>query len=200
MQAYVYNSEIYCPICATTIIAALTADGGAPSEDSGTWPQGPYPDGGGEADTPTHCGKCDQPLGNPLTSDGWDYVRERLREGTGNLAILGGWAARYGIPWFPTVDALKTEFYDTTDYDRDNAALVTRWLHVTSYEIFHHRRWEIPDGWRYHPGASSRDPNDDCPSDPAVIAVRGATDGALQGFFGLLLAWRQADDALFGGA
>jgi hypothetical protein len=47
------------------------------SYDSDEYPKGPYPDGGGEADTPQHCDHCHCFLENPLTSDGYDYVREK---------------------------------------------------------------------------------------------------------------------------
>lgn len=48
--------------------------------DSDDYPQGPYPDGGGETDTPAHCDGCHMPLGAPLTSDGVAYVLEHLRD------------------------------------------------------------------------------------------------------------------------
>ena len=47
--------------------------------DSGEYPCGPYADGGGESDTPSHCGACGEFLENPLTSDGYEYVREAAR-------------------------------------------------------------------------------------------------------------------------
>lgn len=50
------------------------------SYDSDEWPKGPYPDGGGEADTPQHCAGCHEFLENPLTSDGYEYVRENPRD------------------------------------------------------------------------------------------------------------------------
>ncbi len=46
-------------------------------DDSEQWPQGPYPDGGGEADCPQHCDCCGAFLENPLTDDGDSYVREK---------------------------------------------------------------------------------------------------------------------------
>ena len=44
--------------------------------DSDEYPCGPYADGGGESDTPSHCGACGEFLENPLTSHGYEYVRE----------------------------------------------------------------------------------------------------------------------------
>lgn len=58
------------------------------SYDSDDFPKGPYPEGGGEADTPQHCDSCHEFLENPLTSDGMAYVRENQR---------GEWDSFYGI-------------------------------------------------------------------------------------------------------
>ncbi len=48
------------------------------SFDSDAFPKGPYPDGGGEADTPKHCAVTGEALENPLTADGYAYVREAV--------------------------------------------------------------------------------------------------------------------------
>ena len=81
MKAYIYCADIYCEPCALAIKATLPTyhDDGLTwaweARDSDHTPQGPYSDGGGEADTPQHCGRCRLFLCNPLTSDGEDYVR-----------------------------------------------------------------------------------------------------------------------------
>jgi hypothetical protein len=75
MNAYIYSASIYCEPCGR-IIQADTV----PSEDSETYPQGPYSDGGGEADTPQHCDRCLTFLENPLTPDGIEYVREKIAQ------------------------------------------------------------------------------------------------------------------------
>jgi hypothetical protein len=62
--------------------------------DSGEYPCGPYSDGGGESDHPTHCGSCQEFLENPLTSDGMVYVREHDNS---------MWDAFYGIERGETV-------------------------------------------------------------------------------------------------
>lgn len=79
MDVYVYCADIYCEDCGLAIKAELkkTDDTG----DSGDYPQGPYSDGGGESDCPQHCGDCHTFLENPLTSDGYDYVREAAAGG-----------------------------------------------------------------------------------------------------------------------
>ena len=39
-----------------------------------------FADGGGEADWPEHCAECDEPLENPLTSSGVEYVLDAIRQ------------------------------------------------------------------------------------------------------------------------
>jgi hypothetical protein len=56
------------------MIDECKARGIADDGDSNEYPQGPYPNGGGEADSPQHCGSCHAFLENPLTGDGNDYV------------------------------------------------------------------------------------------------------------------------------
>lgn len=101
-NAYIYRADIYCEACANKIKAEL----GAPPAiegDSETYPQGPYSHGGGEADTPQHCGGCDVFLKNALTSDGIQYVRESIElseskksRGGSDNAIVDLWQQFYG--------------------------------------------------------------------------------------------------------
>ena len=79
MMAYIYCADIYCEECASDIRQELTEGPRVECrDDSDHWPQGPYGDGGGEADYPVHCGSCGLFLENPLTTDGQDYVAEAL--------------------------------------------------------------------------------------------------------------------------
>jgi hypothetical protein len=85
MQVYMYQAALYCEACGEAIRERLTAEGKAPSNpedehsfDSGDFPKGPYPEGGGEADCPQHCDACGLFLENALTADGLDYVREAI--------------------------------------------------------------------------------------------------------------------------
>ncbi len=64
--------------------------------DSGEYPCGPYADGGGESDTPSHCGGCQEFLENPLTADGYQYVREHDN---------GAWDSFYDISRETPADA-----------------------------------------------------------------------------------------------
>lgn len=105
--AYIYQADILCHDCASGVMANLAGvkqhDGQpmAVSEDSDDYPQGPYPDGGGEADCPQHCGECGEFLDNPLTTEGYEYVREALSDyvwrGDGDRDVLAAWFERYSI-------------------------------------------------------------------------------------------------------
>lgn len=93
MNAYIYRAALYCEPCAKLIRADLD-----PAEDSDRFPQGPYPNGGGEADSPQHCDRCLLFLGNPLTSDGIEYTRQQIRKANPwrpGISILE-WCAFYG--------------------------------------------------------------------------------------------------------
>jgi len=114
MLVYIYAADIYCEQCGEAIRERITHEGFAPAEpddewsyDSDEFPKGPYPDGGGEADCPQHCGagpechnaiefpdgcKVGAWLENELTADGVEYVREAIREG-GEVAEM--WADFY---------------------------------------------------------------------------------------------------------
>ena len=102
MGAYAFEGELFCAECAAATMRDLK--GHVPKscrDDSECWPQGPYADGGGEADLPQHCGGCDQFLENPLTADGVAYVRRALARhaaGLGGAAdVLAQWSSYYGI-------------------------------------------------------------------------------------------------------
>jgi hypothetical protein len=96
MDAYVFQVGMLCADCAQTRIIGVEAmpvkPAGYPS-DSKAYPQGPYPEGGGEADTPQHCDDCQKFLQNPLTDSGYAYVAELLSTGRGS--VLKEWAKFY---------------------------------------------------------------------------------------------------------
>lgn len=109
--AYIYKAALYCPACADLIKRghsnALVWPRGM-KEDSEYWPQGPYPNGGGEADCPQHCDACHMFLENPLTGDGENYVREKIAEGHDAHATHNG----LKIIWRNPVVKEWAEFYD----------------------------------------------------------------------------------------
>jgi hypothetical protein len=90
-KAYVYQAALLCKGCAIT-----AREGHEPSDDSAHYPQGPYADGGGEADSPQHCDHCGEFLQNPLTGDGENYVRSALAaHGRGTPAVIAQWREFY---------------------------------------------------------------------------------------------------------
>ena len=100
MDAYVFQAELYCEDCAREIRDDLRGFG-TDLDDSDTYPQGPYLDGGGESDTPAHCGGCGGFLENPLTDDGMRYVKETVAQdiesGNRESVAVETWAPFYGI-------------------------------------------------------------------------------------------------------
>ncbi len=95
MDAYIYKAALYCEDCAGEIPWAAIQDHPEWCDDSDCCPQGPYPNGGGEADTPQHCDTCGVFLENPLTDDGVRYVVAALDDGGGDLAVMEAWYAFY---------------------------------------------------------------------------------------------------------
>jgi len=108
MDAYMYQADLYCDDCGKAIREKLTREGKAPADpdnehsyDSGKFPKGPYPDGGGEADSPCHCANCSIFLENPLTHEGCEYVADLIVEhfasGRGSKEVIEEWIGFYGI-------------------------------------------------------------------------------------------------------
>ncbi len=102
MDVYMYQADLYCAGCSEKIKTDIQTKDPlhwqAKQTDSSDYPQGPYPDGGGEADCPHHCGNCGAFLKNPLTSAGYNYVQEALQQHlhTGSECI-GKWFVYYGF-------------------------------------------------------------------------------------------------------
>ena len=115
MNVYIYAADLYCEDCGEAIRKQITQEGFAPKDpedewsyDSDEYPKGPYPDGGGKANWPQHCGagseclnaielsdgtKVGAWLENELTTEGVEYVRKVTQEG-GEVAEL--WVEFYG--------------------------------------------------------------------------------------------------------
>lgn len=109
MNVYMYRAALYCEDCGAKICARHKAEGKAPESpddertyDSDDYPKGPYPDGGGEADSPEHCDACGLFLANDLTTDGLAYVQQAVDEhyeGTRkhNGDVIAEWKECYRI-------------------------------------------------------------------------------------------------------
>lgn len=117
---------MYCEACGETIRAELIAQGKAPADvddehsyDSGDFPKGPFPDGGGESDNAEHCDACHTFLENDLTSDGIEYTRgliiAHIESGRGSGEVIAQWREFYSdVLELPSnsdiVDALESTF------------------------------------------------------------------------------------------
>jgi len=78
MDVYVFQAALLCTDCASEACAGSHTPTDE-REDSDKYPQGPYVEGGGEADSPQHCDYCGLFLENPLTLDGESYVRDKAK-------------------------------------------------------------------------------------------------------------------------
>ncbi len=119
MNVYIYAADIFCEACGKNISDTLAKPNHDPVDpagesgyDSDDFPKGPYPDGGGEADSPQHCGsgsdcvnaiklsgnygnyKIGAFLENPLTVNGLKYVAELIYEGQEGV-IIDLWSEFY---------------------------------------------------------------------------------------------------------
>lgn len=134
MNAYIYQAALWCEDCAREIRERLTAEGKAPEDpsdetsfDSDAFPKGPFPDGGGEADTPQHCDggetccnaeslfdgtKVGAFLENDLTDEGMEYVREAVRDASSKTGCRAGASVALEL-WGP--------FYDVHSDDESEA-------------------------------------------------------------------------------
>ena len=126
MDVYVYQAALLCDECGVKRQHALTTPIDPDDEstwDSGDYPKGPYPDGGGEADSPQHCDHCGEFLENPLTDDGRTYVVEALNafrlDGSGDPEVMDTWRSFYGLRPTPVVGVPDlTRMFKPENWDR----------------------------------------------------------------------------------
>lgn len=100
--AFLFRAALLCEACARAHMAANPPPPWADLDnestwDSDDWPKGPFPDGGGEADSPCHCDTCGRFLWNPLTPDGAAYVAALFRDGRVRADLADDWRAAYGF-------------------------------------------------------------------------------------------------------
>ena len=115
-SVFVYRAALLCEPCGERTRDELAAKGLAPADpdnessyDSDAYPKGPYPDGGGESDSPSHCDVCSEFLENPLTSHGRQYVRDA----SPRTATVRAWQDYYGITPEPVTPVIYRRFTDT---------------------------------------------------------------------------------------
>jgi hypothetical protein len=111
MNVFIYQAGLLCEACGEDTIHELQILGAEDTGDSDDYPQGPYSDGGGEADVPQHCDRgrdcinsehfgMRHPVGafleNPLTEDGIGYVSQQSASHASS-GVVRHWAEHYGI-------------------------------------------------------------------------------------------------------
>lgn len=110
MDVYMYQAALLCEDCGRKIRKELDKAGKSPEDpnfeesyESDDYPKGPYPDGGGESDSPQHCDECGVFLENALTDAGREYVEEMIAEhkkkGRHDPKLIQEWAEFYEIPF-----------------------------------------------------------------------------------------------------
>ena len=119
MRVYIYQADIYSEEAGEAIRTFLASRGKAPLDpanestyDSADYPKGPYPDGGGEADTPQHCADTGLFLENPLTEDGSAHVKQAFKRYSphgGNRAVLASWQAFYAEEYGEAIEENERE-------------------------------------------------------------------------------------------
>ena len=85
---FMYQAALHCEDCGRAIKAQLpitTVDSG----DSDDYPQGPYSNAGGEADSLQYCDTCGTRLSNALTTDGVALLQKQVIEAMNNKSIDG---------------------------------------------------------------------------------------------------------------
>jgi hypothetical protein len=171
MDAYLYQAALSCTDCARSAMHQIEFDNmhdGVSSwpkswEDSDSYPQGPYPSGGGEADCPQLCVACSVFLENPLTGDGTRYVNEQLiehaRDGSGDKDVLAKWAKHYNAqlyePSSVTLEDLQFEY----SLEDDEWGACMGWWFTIAGELYT-RNETLPAEWKYKPGIRPIDPDD----------------------------------------
>jgi hypothetical protein len=100
VMSYAYQAAMWCDDCAAAVMQELDGRGVADTGDTNDYPQGADEC---ESDSPDHCDGCGVFLENPLTSDGWEYVRETITAdvaaGRYDSVACREWAPFYGYPW-----------------------------------------------------------------------------------------------------
>jgi hypothetical protein len=123
-MGYIYKADVYCDDCGNAIRAELKAEGKAPEDelDHYSYDSDDYPKDADvendESDCPQHCAGCGEFLHNPLTSDGYEYVQEKLNEfkdsvktiakfANSNHPALAEWASWYGFDYWTAEDCAE---------------------------------------------------------------------------------------------
>lgn len=94
--AYVFAADLLCADCGAAMRDQIDKESGVPRkdrehDDSDSYPAGPYPDGGGEADSVQHCGNhaaCLRAEQMPLTGA---WSPDKVRGTAAETGKIGAW-------------------------------------------------------------------------------------------------------------
>ena len=175
IDAYVYQAALLCRDCAVATMNEFELHNmfcgstcGLAAwphswQESDYYPQGPYANGGGEADSPQHCDACGVFLENPLTPDGTRYVLEKLvehaRDGSGSAEVLKQWADHYNAHFFEPGNVTLQDLEFESSLDDDDWGSVMAWWFAIAGELYT-RDEALPEEWQYKPGLHPVDPDD----------------------------------------
>lgn len=102
MNFYIYQGDEFCEDCGRDICDALRFARKTPinpsdesTYDSDDYPKGPYPTEFNKADTPQYCDSCHGFLENPLTEEGYQFVKDCLLEDPSDSVLE--WADFYNV-------------------------------------------------------------------------------------------------------
>ncbi len=118
MLVYIDEDSLICEACAVNVIKDRKINNHPDTLD------GPHSDGGGEADCPLHCSRCNVFLENPLTPDGYDYIKEA----TEKTGVPLEWAEFYDLSCHTPGKLQVLEFKDhyqingTGEFELDEVA------------------------------------------------------------------------------
>ena len=118
---YVYQAALLCEDCGLAIVKKLKEAGREDDGNADDFPQGPYREGGDEADSPGHCDRNEAcvnavqvpggrligcPLGNPLTNYGQEQVTKSICT---NVLAKSAHSRAVGRLWRLLYDYLRPE-------------------------------------------------------------------------------------------
>ena len=140
-DVYMYQAALYCAPCGHDLPACPNPDCDDTDHDSDEYRTGPYPDGGGESDSPDHCDDCRVFLENPLTHDGFHYVIEQL---IADSCLPPEWADHYRAE---IDDYLETDRWANESGAREDTFLagstLSRVSEIDGRELFGDQVWEL---------------------------------------------------------
>lgn len=107
---YIYQADLWCDDCGADLCRELPTPEGYDPQNESSWDSDDYPKyADPEAtDTPQHCAngiECGDIIGDELTDEGHEYVREAWRENP-DSPVVAEWITHFGVEFEP-LDILR---------------------------------------------------------------------------------------------